>query len=244
LRAKLPEYMVPSAFVFLEGFPLTANGKINRKALPPMARTEITANSDPIAPRDALELQLTRLWEKNLNVHQVGMRDNFFDLGGNSLMAVRLFSELRKLTGRTLALATLFQAPTIEKLAGLLRDDGWSQSWSSLVPIHPGGSKPPFYCVHGAGGNVLLFHDLARLLGSDYPFHGLQAHGMDSSRNYLKTVEEMARHYLKEIRELQPEGPYHLGCYMVCPCVCLLRNKSLTLARSSASIGAILSGSA
>ena len=126
-------------------------------------------------------------------------------------MAVRLFSELRKLTGRTLALSTLFQAPTVEKLAALLRTDGWAPSWSSLVPIRVGGSKPPFYCVHGAGGNVLLFHDLARLLGPDYPFYGVQAHGMDGTRDYLKTVEEMAKHYLKEIRELQPRGPYYLG---------------------------------
>lgn len=158
-----------------------------------------------------LEVQVTRLWEKVLNVHPVRLRDNFFDLGGNSLMAVRLFSELRKLTGRTLALSTLFQAPTVEKLAELLRDHGWSPSWSSLVPIRSGGRKPPFDRVHGAGGNVLLFHDLARLLGADYPFYGVQAHGMDGSRNYLKTVEEMATHYLKEIRELQPEGPYYLG---------------------------------
>jgi amino acid adenylation domain-containing protein len=210
LRAKLPEYMVPSAFVFLEAFPLTANGKLDRKALP-AARAEIAAASETEAPRDILEVQLTRLWEKVLNVHPVKLRDNFFDLGGNSLMAVRLFSELRRLTGRTLALSTLFQAPTVEKLAALLRDHGWRPSWSSLVPIRAGGRKPPFFCVHGAGGNVLLFHDLARLLGPDYPFYGVQAHGMDGSRNYLKTVEEMANHYLKEIRELQPQGPYYLG---------------------------------
>jgi pyochelin synthetase len=211
LRAKLPEYMVPSAFVCIDQFPLTANGKLDRKGLPAVARAEGETGTSAIAPRDMLELQLMRLWEKILNVDSVGMRDNFFDLGGNSLMAVRLFSELRKITGRSLALSTLFQAPTVDKLATLLRDDGWIPSWSSLVPIRVEGSKPPFYCVHGAGGNVLLFHDLARLLGPEYPFYGVQAHGMDGSRNYLKTVEEMARHYLKEIRELQPDGPYLLG---------------------------------
>jgi thioesterase domain-containing protein/aryl carrier-like protein len=141
----------------------------------------------------------------------VGLRDNFFDLGGHSLTALRLFSELRKITGRTLALSTLFQAPTVEQLAELLRTDGWSPSWKSLVPIRTRGSKPPFYCVHGAGGNVLLFHDLARLLGPDYPFYGIQSHGLDGNKQYLKSVEEMAQYYLKEIRELQPEGPYYLG---------------------------------
>ena len=212
LRAKLPEYMVPSTFVFLEQFPLTANGKVNRNALPAAARIQVETNdSDPVAPRDVLELKLTGLWEKILNVHPIKLRDNFFDLGGNSLLAVRLFSELRKQTGRVLALSTLFQAPTVEKLAALLRTEGWAPSWSSLVPIRAGGSKPRFYCVHGAGGNVLLFHDLARLLGPDYPFYGVQAHGMDGTKDYLKTVEEMAKHYLKEIRELQPQGPYYLG---------------------------------
>ena len=126
-------------------------------------------------------------------------------------MAVRLFTELRKLNGRNLPLSALFQAPTVEKLAELLRRDGWSPQWSSLVPIQQDGSKPPFYCVHGAGGNVLLFRDLARHLGPDYPFYGLQAQGLDGSKNYLRCVEDMASHYLKEIQELQPQGPYFLG---------------------------------
>jgi pyochelin synthetase len=212
LRAKLPEYMVPATFVFLDQFPLTANGKVNRNALPAVARTQVeTSDSNPAGPQDVLELKLTGLWEKILNVHPIHPRDNFFDLGGNSLLAVRLFSELRKQTGRVLALSTLFQAPTVEKLAALLRTEGWAPSWTSLVPIRAGGSKPSFYCVHGAGGNVLLFHDLARLLGPDYPFYGVQAHGMDGTKDYLKTVEEMAKHYLKEIRDLQPRGPYYLG---------------------------------
>ena len=211
LRAKLPEYMVPSSFVFLDRFPLTSNGKVDRKALPAPTRTTPEAGSSSTAPRDMLELQLINLWEKVLRVHPVRLRDNFFDLGGHSLMAVRLFSELRRLTGRNLALSMLFQAPTVEKLAEILRKDGWSSNWSSLVPIQPGGSNPPFYCVHGAGGNVLLFRDLAHHLGPDYPFYGLQAQGLDGSKNYLRSVEDMAAHYLKEIRELQPEGPYYLG---------------------------------
>jgi thioesterase domain-containing protein/acyl carrier protein len=211
LRAKLPEYMVPSSFVFLERFPLTPNGKVDRKALPAPVRSITQIGSKPSAPRDTLELQLTKLWEKTLGVRPVNLGDNFFDLGGDSLMAVRLFSELRQLTGRTLPLSSLFQAPTVEKLADLLRQQGWSANWSSLVPIQPGGSKPPFYCVHGAGGNVLLFRDLARSLGPEYPFYGLQARGLDGSEKYLRKVEDMAAHYLKEIRELQPQGPYYLG---------------------------------
>jgi thioesterase domain-containing protein len=108
-------------------------------------------------------------------------------------------------------LSVLFQAPTVEKLADLVRKDGWRPNWTSLVPIQPGGSKPPFFCVHGGGGNVLIYRELARHLGADYPFYGLQARGLDGNTDYLTTTQAMAESYLQEIRELQPEGPYYLG---------------------------------
>jgi len=207
----LPEYMVPSPIVIVDRFPLTPNGKVDRKALPAPARSAPAAESAPPVSRDALDLQLIRLWEKILGVRPIGLRDNFFDLGGNSLVAVRLFSEMRKVLGRSFPLAVLLQAPTVEKLADVVRKDGWSSSWTSLVPIQPGGSKPPFFCVHGGGGNVLLFQQVANRLAPDYPFYGLQARGLDGSTNYLKSIEEMAGCYLKEIRDLQPNGPYFLG---------------------------------
>jgi pyochelin synthetase len=211
LRSKLPEYMVPSALVSLSEFPLTMNGKVNRKALPAPVRASAAAGSESDAPRDSLEMQLIQLWEKVLNVRPIRLHDNFFDLGGNSLGAVRLFSEMRKLFGRTFPLSVLFQAPTVEKLADIVRKGGWSPNWTSLVPIQPGGSNPPFFCVHGGGGNVLIFRELAHHLGADYPFYGLQARGLDGSSDYLTTTEAMAESYLREIRELQPEGPYYLG---------------------------------
>jgi pyochelin synthetase len=211
LRSKLPEYMVPSAFVSLNEFPLTMNGKVNRKALPAPMRVSAAVGSDCDTPRDSLEMQLIQLWEKVLNVRPIRLRDNFFDLGGNSLGAVRLFSEMRKLFGRSFQLSVLFQAPTVEKLADIVRKGGWTPHWTSLVPIQPGGSKPPFFCVHGGGGNVLIYRELARYLGADYPFYGLQARGLDGSSDYLTTTEAMAESYLREIRELQPEGPYYLG---------------------------------
>ncbi len=166
LRQKLPEHMVPSVFVFVDRFSLTGNGKVDRAALPKPALSKTEMGSASAAPLDSLELQLTKLWEKILGVHPVGRKDNFFDLGGYSLAAVRLFSELGKVSGRSLPLSTLFQAPTVEKLAEILRQRGWSPSWSSLVPIQPGGSRPPFFCVHGGGGNVLLRADLDRITPS------------------------------------------------------------------------------
>jgi amino acid adenylation domain-containing protein len=211
LRSKLPEYMVPLAFVSLNQFPLTINGKVNRKALPAPVQATAATGSESDAPRDSLEMQLIQLWEKVLNVRPIRLRDNFFDLGGNSLGAVRLFSEMRKLFGRGFPLSVLFQAPTVEKLADIVRKGGWAPHWTSLVPIQPGGTKPPFYCVHGGGGNVLIYRELARYLGADYPFYGLQARGLDGSSDYLTTIEAMAESYLREICELQPEGPYYLG---------------------------------
>ena len=174
--------MVPVAIVSLERFPLTPNGKVDRKALPAPARSTAEMSFTSAASRDSLDLQLIKLWEKVLNVRPVGLRDNFFDLGGNSLVAVRLFSEMRKLFGRSFPLSVLFQAPTVEKLADMIRKGGWSPQWTSLVPIQPGGSKPPFFCVHGGGGNVLIYRELARHLGEDYPFYGLQARGLDGSK--------------------------------------------------------------
>jgi thioesterase domain-containing protein/acyl carrier protein len=211
LRGKLPEYMVPAAIIVLDRFPLTPNGKVDRKALPAPARSAAEKGSASLMSRDSLDLQLIKLWEKVLNVRPVGLRDNFFDLGGNSLVAVRLFSEMRKLFGRGFPLSVLFQAPTVEKLADIIRKDGWSSRWSSLVPIQAGGNKPPFFCVHGGGGNVLIYRELARRLGADYPFYGLQARGLDGNDDYLTTTEAMAEGYLREIRELQPEGPYYVG---------------------------------
>jgi amino acid adenylation domain-containing protein len=211
LRTKLPEYMVPAAIITLDRFPLTPNGKVDRKALPAPARSTAEAGSASVASRDSLDLQLIKLWEKVLNVRPIGLQDNFFDLGGNSLGAVRLFSEMRKLFGRSFSLSVLFQAPTVEKLADLIRKDGWTPTWTSLVPIQPRGAKPPFFCVHGGGGNVLIYRELARHLGPDYPFYGLQARGLDGSGDYLTTTETMAESYLREIRELQSEGPYYLG---------------------------------
>jgi pyochelin synthetase len=211
LRTKLPEYMVPSAIVILDRFPLTPNGKVDRKSLPAPARSGAEAGSTSAVSRDSLDLQMIKLWEKLLNVRPIGLQDNFFDLGGSSLVAVRLFSEMRKLFGRSFPLSVLFQAPTVEKLTDIIRKDGWTSRWNSLVPIQPGGTKPPFFCVHGGGGNVLIYRELARHLGSDYPFFGLQARGLDGRSDYLTTTEAMAEAYLREMRELQPEEPYYIG---------------------------------
>jgi aspartate racemase len=211
LQTRLPEYMMPSVFMTLEALPLSPVGKVDRRALPAPSEIERKIEKGFVAPVDELELKLTRIWEQVLRVNPIGTNENFFELGGHSLLAVKLFAEIEKNFGKNLPLATLFQAPTVRQLARVLRDEGWQTAWSSLVPINAGGARTPFFCIHAAGGNVLEYHDLARLLGTDQPFYGLQAKGLDGKCQPHTSIKEMAAHYIKEMREIQPAGPYLLG---------------------------------
>ncbi len=208
LQQKLPDYMVPSAFVILEALPLTPNGKVDRKALP---APEVKLEGDFILPRDPVERQLAQIWSEVLNVEPIGIQENFFDLGGNSLIAVRLMSQIEKQFGKNLPLATIFKGQTIEQIANILRESTDSISWSPLVPIQSSGNKLPFFCVPGGGGNVVYFSYLARHLHPDQPFYGLQAVGLDGESAPYKRIEDIAAHNIREIQLIQPQGPYLLG---------------------------------
>jgi len=176
-------------------------------------RAQKTDNRYDDAPRHDVEQSVADIWQEVLGVEQVRIHDNFFDLGGNSLIAVHLFAQIEKIFGKSLPLATLFEAPTVEQLASILRKEEWTAPWSSLVEIQSDGSKPPFFCVHGAGGNVLIYRDLARHLGPDQPFYGLQSQGLDGEQPFLTRIEDMAALYIQELQTVQPEGPYLLGGY-------------------------------
>lgn len=207
LRSEIPEYMVPSLFVFLETMPLTANNKVDRNALP----APVSSFSDePVRsrPRDRMEVQLTALWQQVLEVSKIGIHDNFFDRGGHSLKAAHLFFLLERVYGRRLPLATLFQAPTIAELASVLSHEHWTPPWQSLVAIQPSGTAIPIFMVPGVGGNVLPFAQLAKLLGTNQPCYGLQARGLDGKESPFTSVPEMASHYIAEIRHVRPNGPY------------------------------------
>jgi amino acid adenylation domain-containing protein len=213
LKTELPDYMVPSLFIPMAKLPLTPNGKIDRKALPAPAGLRIEAKNDFIAPRTPLEQALARSWAKVLKIPRVGLRENFFELGGHSLAAVSLLSDIEKLTGKTLPLATLFQASTIEALAAILGNEDWKPSWSSLVPIEPHGSKDPLFLVHGAEGNVLLYRQLAKYLGPDQPVYGLQSQGLGGDGKLNTTIPSMATQYIKQMMTVQAHGPYFIGGY-------------------------------
>ena len=210
LETKLPYYMVPSRLLVLEALPLTPNGKIDRGALPEPGNIH---EVNYVEPCDELEIRLADIWQRVLRTRRVGVTDNFFELGGHSLLAAQLFAKIETVLGRRLPLATIFRAPTVKQLASTLRQQEWKPNWSSLVAVQPAGSKPPLFLCHGAEGNVLLYRDLAICLGPDQPVYGLQSQGLDGSKNFPKCLEQMASHYVAEVRSLQPEGPYYLGGY-------------------------------
>jgi len=210
VRSKLPDYMVPASFVFIEALPMTASGKINRLALPEPVIAEKTKRRIPLPSHAAVETVLAAMWADLLGREAVGVNENFFELGGHSLLAVLLFAQIVKYFGKRLPLATLFQAPTVAQLAAIIEEQD-TPRWSTLVPIQTSGNKPPFFCVHAKGGNVLEFYELARHLGPDQPFYGLQSLGLDKGSQPHTRISEMAAHYLEEIRRVQPHGPYFIG---------------------------------
>ncbi|WP_164021073.1 amino acid adenylation domain-containing protein [Pyxidicoccus trucidator] len=207
LQQRLPAFMVPSAIMTLAAFPLTPNGKVDRKALP--APEGSVSRRAHVAPRDAYELELARIFEELLGTSTIGAQSDFFELGGHSLLAIRLVSTLRERTGRTLPVSAIFQASTVEGLAALLRQA--PTPWTPLVPLQRGGSRVPFFCVHPVGGTVFCYTELARRLGPEQPFYGLQARGIDGALPPRESLEAMAVSYVDAIREVQPHGPYRLG---------------------------------
>jgi len=212
LKKSVPDYMVPDNFITMPAMPLTPNGKVDRKAL---AKHGVVITEDVhiyVAPRTDIEKLLTHIWIEYLGVKKIGVHDNFFELGGHSLIAVKVMGRIEKETGKRLPLATLFEAPTVEKLAQMF-EPGKSITWDSLVPIKPKGNKMPLYMVHGAGLNVLLFNTLAMNMSPEQPVYGLQAKGLDGIDEPLNKIEDIAAHYIAAIIEQNPSGPYALAGY-------------------------------
>ncbi len=228
LKKKLPDYMIPNAFMILEKFPITSNGKVDRRALPEPENIRPELDATYEAPRTPVEKVLADIWAEVLGVKRVGINDNFFELGGHSILAVRLFVRIRKWAKIDLPLAVLFKSPTIRALAEVIdsncatasvykegdaefRISSPARPWRSLVPIHPEGNRPPLFLIHAVGGNLLYYHSLLPHLGEDQPVYGLQARGVDGLLSPHSSIEEMAGHYIAEIRSVQSSGPYFLG---------------------------------
>jgi len=211
LRDRLPAFMVPATVVPLEAFPMAPSGKIDRSALMAPDGSRPAVAKAFVAPRDELERRLAEIWSDVLGIRPIGMNDDFFELGGNSLMAVRLFSVIEKELQRKLPLVAVFQGATIETLAGLLRRSPPVGPQSSLVAIRPGGNKIPMFLVHPAGGHVFPYLHLAPFLNPEQPLYGLQAAGLDDGQVPHTRIDDMAAHYIQAMRTVQPNGPYFLG---------------------------------
>jgi amino acid adenylation domain-containing protein len=209
LAHSLPEYMIPSAFVPLDAFPINPNGKIDRHALPePAERPELEQLY--VAPRTELERALAEIWQQVLSVDRVGMNDDFFELGGHSLMAVRLFADIERKLGARLPLSALFETTTIAGLAEAIELELREETvWPSVVRLRSGDGQQPFFLIAWAGGEVLPYRDLTENL--DVPVFGLRPPGADRRERPLASVEELAEYFVGEIRRVQPHGPYRLG---------------------------------
>lgn len=213
LSGVVPSYMVPSVFVSLPELPRTPNGKTNRRALPAPDGNRPELDESYVAPRNAVEKRLAEIWQDVLGIRRIGVADNYFDLGAESLVTAEMFVRIEREFGRRISPAALFRAPTIEQLGRVLGEEERDPRWSCLVPVVAEGSKPALFCIHGGAGTILFFYDLARYLGDDRPVYALQAQGLYGGAPPHTSVEEMAQHYLQEIRAVQERGPYYLVGY-------------------------------
>ncbi|HKR85293.1 MAG TPA: amino acid adenylation domain-containing protein [Terriglobales bacterium] len=210
LKQEVPDYMVPQAIAVLAKFPLTPNGKIDRQALPePQAaqRAHITA------PRDEKEAALTKIWRKVLHNEAIGVTDNFFDVGGHSLLAVQLMAAIAKETGHEVPLTALFRAPTVESMAKLLRDGNEPQPDPIVMPVQAGDGVP-FFAVASPGTTALGYVALAKAMGSTQAVYKLQSRRRVAPPNSPITLTDMrslALAYIEGMRSVQPSGPYYLG---------------------------------
>jgi len=212
LKKRLPDYMVPRAYLFLDAIPITPTGKLDSKALLALNPDQLGSECEFVAPRTSVEEKIAAIWNEILGLEKIGVHDNFFNSGGDSLNAVQLFCRFEETFGRKLPLATLFRAPTIAQLADLITSDNEKNEWVSLVHIRSSGTKPPLFFVHSHEGNVVGYYDLAQQLGDDQPIYGLQARGLDGVMPMdIKRFEEMAHNYIEEIKQVQPHGPYYLS---------------------------------
>ncbi len=211
LQTKLPAYMIPSTFMLLASFPLTANGKVDRQALPIPEGTQPELTQTFTPPRNQVEEILITSWKELFQLPQISIYDNFFALGGHSFLALQLISKINQKFHPNIPLSTLFHYPTVAELGNfLIQNHHASSTPISLVPIQPQGTKPPLFCIHPTGGQVMVYQHLANCLGTNQPVYALQSRALNNSLDEHNSIENMAVEYAKIIRQHQPDGAYHL----------------------------------
>ncbi|CCH32066.1 putative non-ribosomal peptide synthase [Saccharothrix espanaensis DSM 44229] len=214
VRDSLPDYMVPTAVVPVPRFELTTSGKVDRRALP---RPSVQRGEDYAAPRDPVELEVARVWEEVLGTGPIGLHDRFFDLGGHSLLVLRLIAEIERRFGQVLPMAAIFQGATVERFARLLREGYQEEDRAHLIELRAGKPDvPPLFFAHPAGSEVVCYMPFTKLLEpADRPLYALASPPPRDGRSPFATFEERARAYADLVRRTQPEGPYALAgwCY-------------------------------
>ncbi|MDQ1701144.1 MAG: hypothetical protein QOF57_396 [Frankiaceae bacterium] len=207
LRAHLPSYMVPASLHLLEALPLNANGKVDVAALPDPE----SAPREVVAPRSETEKVLHEIWSEVLGHAVPSVHDDFFDVGGHSLLAVRLFSIVHTRLGKRLPLAAVIAHPTIAELAALIdADERSTDGYVSLVPMQPRGTRPPVFVVHEITGDVIGYRQIASALGPDQPVYGLLSPVLNGTVGVRHRIEDIAASYIAEVRDFHPSGPYRL----------------------------------
>jgi aspartate racemase len=208
LQSRLPDYMIPTVFITVEAFPLSPNGKVDRERLLLLLTDENLIDSDIQAPTNAIETQLTQIWQDILGISPISITDNFFDVGGHSLQVVRLTNQILHTFNVHLPLSTLLQAPTIAQLAAIITQ---RTQLNSLVELRAGGDLPPIFLIHDGDGETLLYRNLANLLASDHPVYGIQPQVGGKFPILQTRITDMVTTYLQQIQAVQPTGPYYLG---------------------------------
>ncbi|MEO8393984.1 MAG: alpha/beta fold hydrolase, partial [Chloroflexota bacterium] len=214
---------VPAIVLMVDEIPRSPIGKVQRSALPQLLglvnseghriKGRALFGDPPAAPRNDIEQRLVRLWSEILVLPEIGIDDDFFDLGGTSLQAAALVTRIAREFHTTLSVDTMFEAATVAEMADVIARPERDIPWPTLVPIQPSGTKPPFFCLPGLSGVVLSFRELALHMGSDQPVYGLQPPGMDGKTPPLTRMEDLAAHFVQAMRSVQPNGPYMLGGY-------------------------------
>ncbi|WP_027255442.1 non-ribosomal peptide synthetase [Planktothrix agardhii] len=210
LKTHLPDYMIPSQIIRLDEFPLTPNGKIDRQALP---HPNHESQSLYEAPRNNIEQQLIEIWSLIVECEKISIHDNFFDLGGHSILAIKLLNEIQKNFNQELSLTSLFQNPTIAQLAQQLSQFEVQPSISDLLVLQASGQKTPIFCVAGANGHAFYFRDFAMNFADEHPVYGLETPGRDGSHPLPISVEDHASSLIETLQQKQPKGPYILTGY-------------------------------
>ncbi len=213
LRSTLPDYMIPSSFVIMDALPLTCNGKVDRQALPAPAKVSTPLTRSLLLAQNDIECMLIDIWKNLLNLENFGVDEDFFDLGGNSLLAVRFVAEVHRRTGQPLRLEVLYHARTIRDLAAVLGGTDLDLPCSHTVSIQPHGLFPPLFCLPGLGGHAFMFQDLSRSLGFDYPLHVLQFANLAAPPLSTNSIEDIASQCIRNMKTVQEFGPFQLLGY-------------------------------